>query len=56
MELKQLEYFLTVSNLKSFTRAAEQLYISQPSVTTAIRRLEDELGIILVERNKNRPS
>ena len=52
MELKQLEYFLTVSNLKSFTRAAEQLYISQPSVTTAIRRLEDELGIILFERNK----
>ena len=52
MELKQLEYFLTVSNLKSFTRAAEQLYISQPSVTTAIRRLEDELGIVLFERNK----
>jgi len=52
MELKQLECFLAVSKLKSFTRAAEQLYISQPSVTTAIRRLEDELGIILFERNK----
>ena len=52
MELKQLEYFLMVSNLKSFTKAAEQLYISQPSVTTAIRRLEDELGIILFEKNK----
>lgn len=52
MELKQLECFLAVSKLKSFTRAAEQLYISQPSVTTAVRRLEDELGIILFERNK----
>ncbi len=52
MELKQLEYFLTVSKLKSFTKAAEQLYISQPSVTTAIRRIEDYLGIILFERNK----
>ena len=52
MELKQLECFLAVSKLKSFTRAAEQVYISQPSVTTAIRRLEDELGIILFERNK----
>ena len=52
MELKQLEYFLAVSNNKSFTRAAEQLYVSQPSVTTAIKKLEDELGLILFDRNK----
>ena len=52
MELKQLEYFLTVSKLKSFTAAAEQLYVSQPGVTTAIKRLEEELGIQLFIRNK----
>lgn len=52
MELKQLEYFLAVSNAQSFTRAAEQLYISQPSVTAAIKKLEDELGLILFDRNK----
>lgn len=52
MELKQLEYFLTVSKLQSFTLAAEQLYVSQPGVTTAIKRLEEELGIQLFIRNK----
>ena len=52
MELKQLEYFLTVSKLKSFTLAAEQMYVSQPGVTTAIKRLEEELGIQLFIRNK----
>ena len=52
MDLKQLEYFLAVSNNKSFTRAAEQLYVSQPSVTTAIKKLEDELGLLLFDRNK----
>lgn len=52
MELRQLECFLMVSNLKSFTRAAERLYISQPAVTNAIRSLEDELGIQLFDRNQ----
>lgn len=52
MELKQLEYFLTISKLNSFTLAADQLYISQPGITSAIRRLEDELGIQLFVRNR----
>lgn len=52
MELKQLECFLMVSKLKSFTLAAEQLYISQPGVTTAIKKLEEELGVQLFVRNK----
>ena len=52
MELKQLEYFLAVSKAKSFTRAAEQLYISQPSVTSAIKKLEEELGLVLFDRSK----
>lgn len=52
MELRQLEYFLMVSKLKSFTRAAEHLYISQPAVTNAIRSLEEELGIQLFDRSQ----
>ena len=52
MEIRQLEYFLMVSRLNSFTRAAEQLHVSQPGVTTAIRSLEDELGIILFDRSQ----
>ena len=52
MELKQLEYFLTISKLKSFTMAADQLYISQPGITSAIRRLEDELGVELFAKKR----
>lgn len=52
MEIKQLEYFLAVSETKSFTRAAKRLFVSQPSVTNIIRSLEDELGIQLFERSQ----
>ena len=52
VEIKQLEYFLAVSETKSFTRAAERLFVSQPSVTNIIRNLEDELGIQLFERSQ----
>lgn len=50
MELRQLEYFLMVCEVNSFTRAAERLYVSQPAVTSAIKSLEDELGIQLFDR------
>lgn len=52
MELKQLEFFLTISRTKSFTRAAEQLFVSQPSITAGIKKLEEELGILLFDRSK----
>ena len=52
MELRQLEYFLMVSKVSSFTRAAERLYVSQPAVTNAIRSLEEELGVQLFDRNQ----
>lgn len=50
MELRQMEYFLMVCEVSSFTRAAERLYVSQPAVTSAIKALEDELGIQLFDR------
>ena len=52
MELRQLEYFQVVSRLKSITRAAEQLHVSQPTITLAIQRLEEEVGITLFDRSQ----
>lgn len=50
MEFKQLESFAAVVRLRSFTRAAEQLYISQPTISTHIRALEEELNMRLILR------
>ena len=50
MEIKQLESFAAVVRLGSFTRAAEELYISQPTVSTHIRTLEEELNTRLILR------
>ena len=52
MEIKQLESFAAVVRLGSFTRAAEELYISQPTVSTHIRALEEELGGTLLLRSR----
>lgn len=51
MELKKLEYLESVYRLRNFTKAAEEQFISQPSISTSIQSLEDELGIALVNRN-----
>lgn len=50
MEFKQLESFAAVVRLGSFTRAAEQLFISQPTISTHIRMLEEELNTRLILR------
>lgn len=54
MELRQLEYFHKVSSLRNFTRAAEVLHIAQPSITNAIHKLEDELGLQLFDRSQKK--
>ena len=50
MELRQLNYFIAISDAKSFTRAAEKLYVSQPALTGQINALENELGMKLFDR------
>src|SRR5205085_12148063 len=50
MELHQLRYFMTVVREGTFTRAAERLYIAQPSLSEQIRKLETELGCQLFQR------
>ena len=51
MELRQLEYLVTVAEEASFTRAAERLHVAQPGVSAQVRRLEAELGEALLDRS-----
>jgi len=51
MTLQQLNYVITISESGSINRAAEKLYVSQPSLTSAIKELEKELGIVLFNRS-----
>jgi len=53
MDFKQIEAFVKVVDLASFSRAAEAMYLSQPSVSTYISALERELDCVLVSRNRS---
>jgi len=50
VDLRQLEIFAKVAEFGSFSRAAEALYLTQPTVSEHIRTLEDELGVRLLDR------
>lgn len=50
MELLQLKYFQIAANIQNFSKAAEELNISQPSLSMTISHLEDELGVKLFDR------
>lgn len=51
MTLQQIYYVLTISEHSSMNKAAEALYISQPTLTSAVRELESELGITVFRRS-----
>jgi DNA-binding transcriptional LysR family regulator len=52
MEMHQVRYFLAVARTLHFTRAADECHVTQPSLTRAIRQLEDELGGDLFRRER----
>jgi DNA-binding transcriptional LysR family regulator len=52
MEMHQVRYFLAVARTLNFTRAAEECNVTQPSLTRAIKQLEDELGGDLFRRER----
>ncbi len=54
MDLSQLRYFLAIVEKQGFTKAAEHLFVSQPSLSAGIKKLEQELGVILFERGGRR--
>jgi DNA-binding transcriptional LysR family regulator len=52
MEIHEIRYFLSVCRTLNFTRAAEQCHVTQPALTRAIQKLEDELGGLLFSRER----
>ena len=53
MTLTELRYIVTLAREKHFGHAAERCHVSQPTLSVAVRKLEDELGVPLFERSKN---
>ena len=53
MELFQVRYFLSLAKTLNFTRAAEACNVSQPALTRAIQKLEDEFGGPLIYRERS---
>ena len=54
MKLSQIRYFLEVAKYRNITQASKKLYVSQPTITVAIKELEKELEIDLFHREKQR--
>jgi LysR family hydrogen peroxide-inducible transcriptional activator len=51
MNLRALQYLVTLADVRHFSKAAERCHVSQPTLSTQIRKLEDELDVLLVERS-----
>ncbi|MEH6551586.1 MAG: LysR family transcriptional regulator [Pseudomonadales bacterium] len=54
MDIRKLQIFEVVARLQSFSRAAEELYMAQPAVSIAVRKLEEEFGLQLLNREGRR--
>jgi LysR family hydrogen peroxide-inducible transcriptional activator len=54
MELHQIRYFLAVCETLNFTRATESCNVTQPALTSAVQKLEEEMGGLLLRRERSR--
>lgn len=54
LELRHIKYFLAVAECLHFRNAADKLFISQPGLSRQIKQMEDDLGILLFERNNRK--
>ncbi|WMI67711.1 hydrogen peroxide-inducible genes activator [Mangrovimonas sp. YM274] len=52
MTITQLHYVLAIAEYKNFTKAAEKCYVTQPTLSTQIQKLEDELDVLIFDRSK----
>ena len=52
MTLTELRYLVNLDKERHFGRAAERSFVSQPTLSVAVKKLEDELGVMLFERNR----
>ena len=52
MNIQQLEYIIAVDRLKSFTKAAEYCHVTQATLSAMVRKLEEELGVIIFDRKQ----
>ena len=53
MRLKDVQYFIALTEEKSFTRAAEKYHVSQPTISYAIKHLENDLKAQLIIRDQS---
>jgi LysR family hydrogen peroxide-inducible transcriptional activator len=54
VNFRALQYFVKLADLRHFSKAAEACFVSQPTLSTQIKKLEEELGVQLVERSPKR--
>ncbi|VTR59019.1 DNA-binding transcriptional regulator OxyR [Actinobacillus pleuropneumoniae] len=54
MNIRDLEYLIALADYKHFRRAADACNVSQPTLSGQIRKLEDELGTVLLERTSRK--
>ena len=53
LKLKDLRYLVAVADSRHFGRAAERCFVSQPTLSAQLKKLEDYLGVQLIERQPN---
>ena len=53
MTLNELKFIVALAKSRNFRKAAEVCYVSQPALSLAVKKLEDELGVLLFERSRN---